>query len=1016
MIPVSLKLHNFMSYGEGVEPLDFGDFSVACLSGQNGHGKSALLDAITWALWGEARKAAGQKKPDEGLLRLGTGEMLVELVFDLEGERFRVIRSFRKTGKTGRSALELNVYQPEKGEYVSVTGSSISDTQRKINQFLRMDYQTFINSSFLLQGRADEFTKKNASERKKILSDILGLGKYEEMASLAREQYNAARDQLLLLEGELNNLSREAANEQAWRERLQKAKESLQAADGVLKAEEQTRQTQQQRLQELNVLAARSAALQAEQSQRLQEQSSVAAEITRVRGQLNNDRKLLANQEKIMLGMQRLQAVEDLLAETISKLKRLRSLEQQASVSQAQIEQEKLSLQKDAAQWSSRLRQISTERRRAETVLDRREEIKDGYRQLLALQEEEEAMEAKRQEYDAALLALRQIEFSVEQVRASLQAEANSLGVAVAEGERRLKEVGSLQAQQQEIQTRLATLSDLAKEMESVKEQGTACALAIQRLQDEITRNEERQKELAEKLELLRHSHGASCPLCEHPLDEHKQHELRLALQTEKRQLSCKHRQLQADLQKRTSDRDTLRARYAELAQRSKLLPEVQRSLADIEANLQQLSLLETDIQQKRATREKLTLAIERGDFASEEMVRLSQQQQRLASIGYEASKHQQQRQTLKRLENFKVQMHQLRDAEQVVGRLDQEAAEVAGKLEHCQQQLESGSYADQARTELEITQLGIAQLGYDPSAHQRLEQEKAELQPFTERYRELTVAQERIFSLEQNLVVLQAQSQTLEQKLLDLSSSITELDNQLRGLPALEQQLSRLVKRISEARSDYEKALTEQIEAKSGLDRCLEAQSKRVQLEKKSSQVSRERLIYEKLVAAFGKDGIPALIIENAIPEIEELANEVLDRLTGGRARITIEPLRDKKSGGTKETLDIRISDEMGTRDYELFSGGEAFRTDFAIRMALSKLLARRAGTRLQTLVIDEGFGTQDAEGLEHMVEAIQSIREDFEKIVVVTHLDALKNAFPVRIEVVKHPETGSQLRVVHL
>ena len=57
MIPLSLSLRNFLSYGENVPPLDFTQFRIACLTGDNGHGKSALLDGITYALWGEARSA-----------------------------------------------------------------------------------------------------------------------------------------------------------------------------------------------------------------------------------------------------------------------------------------------------------------------------------------------------------------------------------------------------------------------------------------------------------------------------------------------------------------------------------------------------------------------------------------------------------------------------------------------------------------------------------------------------------------------------------------------------------------------------------------------------------------------------------------------------------------------------------------------------------------------------------------------------------------------------------------------
>ena len=118
---------------------------------------------------------------------------------------------------------------------------------------------------------------------------------------------------------------------------------------------------------------------------------------------------------------------------------------------------------------------------------------------------------------------------------------------------------------------------------------------------------------------------------------------------------------------------------------------------------------------------------------------------------------------------------------------------------------------------------------------------------------------------------------------------------------------------------------------------------------------------------------------------------------------------------GGTRETLDIRITDSHGVaRSYETFSGGEAFRVNFALRIALSQMLAERSGTRIRTLVIDEGFGTQDKEGLQNLVGAIRAIQDDFDTILVITHLDELKAAFPVRIEVTKEPVTGSTFEVV--
>ena len=165
MIPTRLALKNFLSYSEDAPALDFASFHVACISGANGHGKSALLDAITWALWGEARKAGTDRKPDEGLLRTGTTDMQVTFEFQLEGKQYRVTRSYRKTARAGSTSLELQVYSPESNSYKALSEEgSLRKTQERLNSLLRMGYDTFINSAFILQGRADEFTRRNARD------------------------------------------------------------------------------------------------------------------------------------------------------------------------------------------------------------------------------------------------------------------------------------------------------------------------------------------------------------------------------------------------------------------------------------------------------------------------------------------------------------------------------------------------------------------------------------------------------------------------------------------------------------------------------------------------------------------------------------------------------------------------------------------------------------------------------------------------------------------------------------
>jgi exonuclease SbcC len=173
------------------------------------------------------------------------------------------------------------------------------------------------------------------------------------------------------------------------------------------------------------------------------------------------------------------------------------------------------------------------------------------------------------------------------------------------------------------------------------------------------------------------------------------------------------------------------------------------------------------------------------------------------------------------------------------------------------------------------------------------------------------------------------------------------------------------------------------------------------------------ELALLEDLREAFGKRGVPAMIIETAVPELERYANQLLTRISDGRLNVRIETQRETKAGDLREALDIIISDELGSRAYELYSGGEAFRINFAIRIGLSRLLAQRAGAQLRSLFIDEGFGTQDARGREQLVAAINSIQDDFALILVITHIEELKDAFPARIEVTKTAQ-GSTFSLV--
>ena len=143
MIPLKIRIKNFLSYGNQVQKIDFKDYPLICLSGKNGNGKSALLDAITWALWGVARKTTGTIKADVGLIRLGQTQMMVSLEFKFNGSVYNVRREYTKTFGKALVVLDFELFDESKERFITLTEKTIKKTQEKIESLIGLDFDTF---------------------------------------------------------------------------------------------------------------------------------------------------------------------------------------------------------------------------------------------------------------------------------------------------------------------------------------------------------------------------------------------------------------------------------------------------------------------------------------------------------------------------------------------------------------------------------------------------------------------------------------------------------------------------------------------------------------------------------------------------------------------------------------------------------------------------------------------------------------------------------------------------------
>ena len=851
MIPLQLRVRNFMCCREDVPPLNFDGIHLACLTGANGHGKSALLDAITWALWGKARA-----KRDDELIHLGESEMEVEFTFELGGNVYRVLRK-RDAAKRGRTLLDLQAQVPDgQGEFRSIAEAGVRATDAAIVRLLRMDYETFTNSAFLLQGKADAFTTRTPAERKRILGEILGLGRFDEYEQRAKEKVREKDQQVAQLDGLLRDIDRELARQPEYEAELAQSKS------------------------------------------RVAELSTIVKEAEAALHDLRHEQQTLEHQQD-----------------------RLRDLDRRL----AQAEREVDEIEAQIASTQQRLNLY-------ETSLAQRQQVEEGYAALLRVRQSEAGWNERLAQVVQIQGQQRQLERAVDAARHELDLAQGRLGERIRELERRGAEKPRHERELDEVRARLDRLAERQAERDAAREQIQSMAEESAGLQ---VRNDQLRAEMdarKEKLDWLEREAGeAQCPLCGQSLTDEHRDQLLAEFESEGKALA-----------------DTYRANAARRR--------------EIEAE-----------------NKRLEAAVKRLDH---ELAAQPAQQRREAQL----------EQTLV-------------EAQQAASELETTRAELDG----LERRLQAGDYAPGEQAELARLAGDLKALDYDQDAHQQARDEAASLAEFDASYQRLQTALERVDDERAALADLEARLARWQESLADDLAQREALAGQVARLPGVLEQVRAKATEVEEARSQSSRARLELGAAQQKLDHCRKLAIERERRVTDRQQMVEEKAIFEELRLAFGKKGIQAMIIEAAIPEIEFEANRLLARMTEGQMHVRFETQRETLKGDTLETLDINIADELGTRPYELFSGGEAFRVNFAIRIALSKLLARRAGAQLQMLVIDEGFGTQDAEGRTRLVEAINSIQDDFSRILVITHIEELKDVFPVRIEVTK-TEAGSQ------
>lgn len=1006
----SINLHNFMSYGDST--LDLTSFSIACLSGLNGAGKSAILDGITWSLWESARSSSDE------LIRIGEQEMWVDLVFELENNRYRVRRARQRSAgrsgtKTTKGTLEYQIWSETAGGWTSLTAASMKETQQRITELLRMDYDTFINSVYLRQGRADEFTTRAPSERKQVLAEILGLNYFDRLQDLAKDEVRQRRLQVELLQHSLNgnaNIDEHIAESnvelrtlasalQAKYEALTDNKDRLQRIQSELtelQSLESHMQPTQARLAELTNDLRTMQVTADKLTKRRDELSDTlrsAGELEEASGAFKHAKEKVEQLDHVSLRRQELEARQSELKSGLATMRGRMEVELEHQKAQRQvIDENAKKLQRELS---------------GKTKVDA-EHL--AYKNLIIA----EADMARKQETHVQLAnRAEQLHTLVVEARLHLEAELDHKRGAHAELGCLIQSRDTLEAEENELQRQAVELDNLEIEFEGVEENGLKIKQQISELQLQvhemlrrIAENDAKAKELEQAATLT------MCPLCAAPIVD------RMAVmaryQTTEQDIRAQIRDLEYEISILEDKRNELRKTYQDLRRRLDTRKVLDKKIGEFNARKAALERADTTFLKLTTDVAELERRLAQQDYAYIERESLINIKAEIHKLDFDPVIYHSLQAQIRAQRHIEVRHQQLKRDFSELEKLQQDMPEMDERITDVTRRLDTNDFGGEQRTELQELSEKLGQLDYDRVEHQSLRQELARLLPLVDRFKELDRAQDELPHVAEELNDIEESIAAKNDLHRSLQRSVADWAERLSRLPGL-----------ATEKAILEDSMNSSEREKHDLGRqvaVLESNLERLKLEHTSISAKRAQIDelltamndYEYLAETFGKKGIQAIIIENAVPEIETEANNILSRLSDNQMHVALVTQHRTKQGSIQETLDIVIADDVGTRNYELYSGGEAFKINFAIRVALSRLLARRAGAKLQSLIVDEGFGSQDEISRTRLMEAIHAIKPDFAKILIVTHIAEIKELFPVQIHVQK--ENGiSTLNLVH-
>ncbi len=959
MRPLRLEIEGFTVYRKP-QIVDFEKLSFFVIQGKTGAGKTSLIDAITYALYGRVPRY-GASKAHRLVLSRGSRRLRVALDFSVGGRRFRVERLY--TSRPEESSARAY----EEGRRLNLTSTQID---RWVEQVTGLDYRTFTRVILLPQGEFDRFLKPSSPrERRDILIGLLNLEIFERIRQMASEEYRKLEGELNLLRKELAQL--EPLTEESLRnlrsriERLQKEIEHLRGEverekELLRKAEERDRTQEELR----------------QAQEKLKEAEAKIEKLGDLEERIRLARRILP----FLPYLQRLEEVEEELREV--RLTRERILKERLKLEgeMANIEEELRRAEKEHA----RLPLLRKELQQTLLELDRLSRAVEEERRLRKLEKEAEAKKRLLSEERKLLEECESRLRKGEEVLKATERELKDIAYDEEDYLRLLRE----SARRETLLEKERRLGEVEKSLEELRKKQKILA-------EEYDRLREKERELREK-SLLFYAHlireelkeGDSCPVCggvyrerESAPETESVERLRRELEELREEIEGVGRELSevsARVEALAGERETLSSELEE--EKDLLVSDIPRRLAEMEERRKRKREVESRLEKYRTAytellqkRDALLTRIGKLEAEVDSLEKMTAEKKELLSELAEDT-----RRLPEALKSLRVKAS---DLELHIKKVEEDRERIRSYREDLLRKLSA------LKAKLEETEELVRRLERQRKESVRRLAPLFEEVGDYERIRSASLSEEEIRSLEEEISRLHRERELAQERVSALSEKLASFPD----IPPTQW----LSARLSEREAELEKALRNLGELRAEFRQSEELLRRKEVMVKRIEELERSLSVYGKLREDLKSDRLQDFAATLMLKRIVERSSAYLLDFSG-----TYE--FDLNDRGDLVVIDRAQGAE---RDVKSLSGGETFLASLSLALGVSDILSSTA--RLESLFIDEGFGSLDEETRERVSDILELVRQRIDRMVgIISHVPDLAERFHQRVVVRKHGE----------